>query len=111
MVAELTDCGVQAPPEPHLRRHDLAPIDDQLQRELCRIRERTRTGASAVELPRSIDGHCDLASALALAVWELERKGVARPLRTSSVLSRIHSAPADRTDLASLLAVPFEGFG
>ena len=36
------------------------PINDQLQRELCRVRERTRAGQSAIELPRSVDGHCDL---------------------------------------------------
>ena len=52
------------------------PIHDQLQRELCRVRERARAGQSAIELPRSVDGHCDLASALALAVWELESRPV-----------------------------------
>jgi hypothetical protein len=57
------------------------PIHDQLQRELCRVRERTRAGSSAVELPRSVDGHCDLAAALALAVWELDKKGSPRPAR------------------------------
>jgi len=60
------------------------PISDQLQRELCRVRERTRAGSSAVELPSSVDGHCDLASALALAVWEHDRLGVPRQARTWS---------------------------
>jgi hypothetical protein len=60
------------------------PLDDQLQRELCRVRERTRSGQSAVELPRSVDGHCDLAAAFALAVWEHDRKGVPGRARTWS---------------------------
>jgi hypothetical protein len=60
------------------------PINDQLQRELCRVRERTRAGSSAIELPRSVDGHCDLAAALALAVWECDRKGVPSRARTWS---------------------------
>jgi len=60
------------------------PIHDQLQRELCRVRERTRAGSSAVELPRSVDGHCDLAAALALALWEHDRKGTPARSRTWS---------------------------
>ena len=61
------------------------PIDDQLQRELCRVRERTRAGSSAVELPRSPStAHCDLAAALALATWEHDRKGAPARSRTWS---------------------------
>lgn len=63
------------------------PIDDQLQRELCRVQERTRGGRSAIELPRSTDGHLDLASAIALAVWELEKRGVPRRSRTFSAVA------------------------
>ena len=60
------------------------PIHDQLQRELCRVRERARSGQSAIELPRSVDGHCDLAAALGLAVWELESRPVGRARTWSS---------------------------
>ena len=64
------------------------PIHDQLQRELCRVRERARSGQSAIELPRSVDGHCDLAAALALAVWELESRPVGRARTWSSFSER-----------------------
>ena len=80
------------------------PLSEQLQRELCRVRERTRAGASAVELSRTVDGHCDLAAALVLAVWEHERKGSARPLRTSSAVKRVpHNH--DLRQLAALLGI------
>jgi hypothetical protein len=46
--------------------------------------ERTRGGRSAIELPRSVDSHCDLAAALALGVWEIEAKGTPRPARRHS---------------------------
>jgi hypothetical protein len=70
------------------------PINDQLQRELCRVRERTRAGSSAVELPRSVDGHCDLAAALALVTWEHDRKGAPRRSRT---WSSFHQTGPDET--------------
>ena len=60
------------------------PISDQLQRELCRVRERTRGGRCAIELPRSVDSHCDLAFALALGLWELSRHGSAGRARVWS---------------------------
>lgn len=81
------------------------PINDQLRRELSRVRERTRAGSSAVELPRSVDGHCDLASALALAVWEHDRKGVPSRARTwSSFRGRRRRDHEAEFDLARQLA-------
>lgn len=51
------------------------PDDQQLVSELCRIRSKLRSGSSQVELPRSGESHCDLAVAVASAVYELDRHG------------------------------------
>jgi Terminase large subunit, T4likevirus-type, N-terminal len=56
------------------------PVNDQLVRELCRVRERTRGGKSEVDLPRSVDGHLDLAVALALGAWESDVRGASQPM-------------------------------
>jgi hypothetical protein len=51
--------------------------DKQLLAELGRLRTNFRGGSAVVETPRVGDSHCDLATALAAAVWEFERHGVA----------------------------------
>jgi hypothetical protein len=59
------------------------PIDDQLIRELCRVRERTCGGKSEVDLPRSVDGHLDMAVSLALGAWEQDVRGGSQPMIAS----------------------------
>lgn len=81
------------------------PIHDQLQRELCRVRERARAGQSGIELPRSVDGHCDLASALALAVWELETKGVPGRARTWSSFKSGRTTPRRNVEAEAWLVL------
>jgi hypothetical protein len=76
-----------------VRAHLLAdkislPADDDLVRELCRVRSRLRSGQAAIEIPRTTTSHCDTAVALASAVLRLETKGIPRPGRTWSAFQQ-----------------------
>jgi hypothetical protein len=51
------------------------PNNVQLIAELCRLRTNYRAGSTTVEVPRVGDSHCDLAIALAAAVWHFDRYG------------------------------------
>src|SRR5262249_42653461 len=60
------------------------PDDPDLRAEMLRVRERTRGGQPALELPRTTSNHCDRFSALALAVLHLERRPAGRARTWSS---------------------------
>ena len=68
------------------------PKDETLVAELTKIRSRTRSGASTVEVPRTATSHMDSALALAAAVHLLESKGAPRRSRAySSFTGRLPS--------------------
>ncbi len=51
------------------------PNEPQLITEISRLRTKYRSGSATVEAPRVGDSHCDMATALALTVFEHDRHG------------------------------------
>ena len=60
------------------------PDDEQLVAEMLRVRTRFRAGASVIELPRVGDSHCDVVTALAAGVRQLDNRGADSPMHTVS---------------------------
>jgi phage terminase large subunit-like protein len=87
------------------------PTDEQLLTELLRLRSRLRAGTSQVEIPRTGEGHCDLAVAVASAVLELDSRAIPTPLRVVSAVHLIGPSREQRENQLSRLSPAVDGRG